>query len=288
MDEIFLFPYSAPGSENIKLDEKIFEEEWEKGLKKIAVSGVKRPSLIPYIPENPNGACIILIPGGSYKRQVLNLEGEHIAKWLNSIGITAFVLKHRMPFDGHADGLKVPLQDAQRAIRLVRSNAENFNIQPNKIGVMGFSAGGHVASLLGTCFDRKVYAAIDDMDKVSARPDFMLLIYPKISVDAKVDLGDKLPWDIEKLEKIIREYSSDQNIKHNTPQTFLLVADDDKVTVPENSINFYLGLRRFGIPAELHIYKEGGHGFGLGATRGCIASWTYLCKDWLEGVISAL
>lgn len=288
MNEIFLYPNTAPGSEGVKLEEKIIEEEWEGGLKKQVVTGVTKPSLIPYIAEKPNGAAIMLIPGGAYIRQVLNLEGEYIAKWLNSLGISAFVLKHRMPFDGHKDGLNVPLQDAQRGLRLIRANAKKFGIRPNKIGVMGFSAGGHVASMLGTKYNKKVYAPIDDADALSARPDYMLLIYPQITVNSDIKLGVSLPDNINLDENFAKEYSSDKNITSDTPETFLLVADDDRVTVSENSINFYLGLRRAGIPAEMHIYKKGGHGFGLGATRGKVASWSNLCKDWLEDTISSL
>lgn len=286
MDEIFLYPGIAPGSENISIEEKTTEEDWKNGLIKRCISGVTKPSLIPFFPEKPNGAAVIIIPGGGYKRLVISHEGKDIANWLNSMGITAFILKHRLPVDGHLGGLNVPLQDAQRAIRLIRNNAERFKIEPNKIGVIGFSAGGHVASMLGTSFDKKVYAPFDAADTLSARPDFMILVYPSISQNPYVDLYGETPEHPSKHVKNSEEFFTNRNITSNTPQTFLIVADDDKTAVSENCIAFYLGLRKVNVPAEMHIYKKGRHGFGYNASEYPVAGWTKLCEDWLEEVIS--
>jgi acetyl esterase/lipase len=284
-NELLLFPGCAPGSENVKIEEVIIEEEWDQHLKKRIVSGVTSPSIIPFIPKEPNGIAVLVIPGGAYRRQVLNIEGTDIAQWLNTFGVTAFVLKHRMPCDGHENFEDVPLQDAQRAIRLIRSNASKFNIDVNKLGVMGFSAGGHLASTIGTCYDRKVYKNIDAIDIISAKPDFLVLGYPCISVngwDKKLVESSKVP---SYFAKVVEKYGTDEFVTTDTPPTFIMVANDDTTTPVEHSVSFYLALRKAGVPAELHIFKEGRHGFGLGITRGRTQCWTDLCKSWIDSEI---
>jgi len=285
-NQIFLFKGTAPGSENVSLKEEIFTEDYENGQVKQIVTGVTNPSLIPFLPKQPNGTAAIVIPGGSYKRQVLNLEGSEIAEWLNSIGITAFVLKHRMPFDGHDDGCNVPLQDAQRAIRLIRSSAAKYGIDANRIGVVGFSAGAHLAASLGTGYKKRVYSPADDIDSISARPDFMVLAYPEISKQAYCDFEFAVPKTSENRLPVLEKHPVDKQITADTPQAFLLVADDDPITPSVNCISFYLGLKRLGIPAELHIFKSGSHGFGLGKTKGAVASWTKLCEAWINSTVS--
>jgi acetyl esterase/lipase len=268
------------------LDESVFEEDWENRKKKRIVSGVTRPSIWPCIPQQPNGMAVMVIPGGGYRRQVMNLEGTEIANWLNSLGIAAFVLKHRSPFDGHVDGHHVPLQDAQRGIRVIRQHAKEFGLNLKKIGVMGFSSGGHVAATLGTHFDKTVYPAVDDRDLITARPDFLVLVYPAISQKA---YGDR-PLIAQQQARvgIFEAYPTDQQITAETPETFIVVADDDETTPSEHGIHFYVGLRKRHVPAELHIYKQGGHGFGLGKTRGVISGWTHLCEEWMTGVMTEL
>lgn len=284
--EIFLFPGTAPGSEGVDLTESVFEEAWEHQYTKRIVSGVTNPSIMPCLPKNPNGTAVMVIPGGGYRRQVLNLEGTDIAKWLNSLGIAAFILKHRMPCDGHTDGDHVPLQDAQRGIRVIRQRANEFGIHPKKVGVMGFSAGGHLAATLGTHFDKTVYPAVDEGESITARPDFLVLVYPAISPKALLERPVK---ERPKARMgILETYPTDQQITTETPETFILVADDDTTTPSEHGINFYLGLRKVHVPAELHIYKQGGHGFGLGKTRGVISGWTHVCEEWMTGVMTDL
>lgn len=284
--EIDLFPGKGPGSEAIGLEEKRFEEPWESGLSKRIVQGVTSPSIIPYIPEAPNGAAVLVIPGGAYRRQVLNIEGTEIAEWLNSLGIAAFVLKHRMPGDGHENAVDVPLQDAQRALRLIRSRASAYGIDPAKIGVMGFSAGGHLASSLGTCYDRKVYEPVDHVDAVSAKPDFLVLCYPCITPKGwKLDPDQPPPPTPPMFAELMTKYPTDEFVTRDTPVTFIMVADDDPVTPVEHSLSFYLALRNAGVPAELHIYRAGKHGFGMGTTRGAVQSWTSVCGDWLQTVL---
>jgi acetyl esterase/lipase len=279
INEIFLFPGKAPGSEHVIMEEVVFEEAWENRTKRI-VQGVTAPSIFPYLPERPNGAAMLVIPGGAYRRQVLSLEGSEIAEWLNSLGVTVFVLKHRMPGDGHENATGVPLQDAQRAMRLIRSQASRWGLKSDKIGVMGFSAGGHLASTVGTCYDHKVYAPIDSVDELSAKPDFLVLCYPCITINQ--DEEAKHP---PALFEVVRKYGTDQFVTPETPQSFIMVADDDRTTPAEHSISFYLALRRAGVPSELHCYKSGGHGFGLGKTKGAVQEWTVACKNWLDSVL---
>lgn len=283
-NEIYLFKGTAPGSENVKAEEIVFEEEWDSGLRKRIVKGVTSPSIIPYYPEKSNGMAIMVIPGGAYKRQVLNLEGTDIAEWLNSFGVTAFVLKHRVPLDGHENSVDVPLQDAQRAMRLIRGNSDKFGINPDKIGVMGFSAGGHLTTVIGTCYDKKVYEPVDELDNISAKPDFIVPVYPCIGIKYWQEKSLKFPAKTPEFPELFIKYATDELVTADTPSAFILVADDDSTTPSEHAIGFYLALRKFSIPAELHIYKEGSHGFGMGKTRGLVQGWTKLCRDWLESL----
>lgn len=279
--EIFLFPGTAPGSENVSIEEMVFEEEWDAGLSKRLIKGVTKPSVIPFLPEKPNGAAVLVIPGGGYRRQVLNLEGTDIAEWLNSFGVTAFVLKHRMPVDGHENAIDVPLQDAQRAMRVIRGNTGQFGISPDKIGAMGFSAGGHLTATLGTCYDMQVYKPADEVDKISARPDFIVPVYPGIAAKLWRQDGLKFPPREPGIPALFEKYSADDLVTGDTPQAFIVVADDDPTTPAEHSASFYLALRKAKVPAELHVFNKGSHGFGMGRTRGRLKEWTVLCRDWM-------
>lgn len=282
--EILLFNGRGPGSEHVSLEQIVFEETKEDLSKKL-VKGVTEPSIIPFRPEQPNGAAVLVIPGGSYRRQVINLEGSEIAKHLNSFGITAFVLKHRMPGDGHERAVDVPLQDAQRAVRYIRSKASEYGIDPSKLGVMGFSAGGHLASAIGTCYDLAVYEPIDGIDQYSAKPDFLALCYPCISLKGWKEQVTSAPDYAAPLLEVLKKYPSDELVTSETPPSFIMVADDDPVTPPEHSINFYLALRQAKVTAELHIYKQGKHGFGLGTTRGAVQEWMTAFQHWFEASV---
>ena len=220
------------------------------------------PTLTYYPPVNPNGAAIVIMPGGGYSFVATNHEGRQIANWLNSLGITAFVLKYRV---GPKYRNPIELQDAQRAVRLVRSNAAKFGIESGRLGIMGFSAGGHLASTLATHFDAGNSSAPDAIARVSCRPDFVILAYAVISFmppyahQGSVNslLGD------DPDPNLLKELSNELQVTEQTPPTFLFSTGEDSAVPPENSVAFYLALRKAGVPAELHIFEKGSHGVGL-------------------------
>lgn len=247
-----------------------------------SVSKVTEPTLSIFLPEpnNSNGTAIVICPGGGYSHLAIDKEGFKVAKWLNTLGISAFVLKYRLPSDDIMKDKTIgPLQDAQEALRLVRRNAKEWNINTEKIGVMGFSAGGHLASTLSTHYNNEVYVH----DSISSKPDFSILIYPVISMDENIThKGSKtnLLGDSPSQEYIVK-YSNEKQIDSLTPPAFLIHATDDRVVPVENSINYYLALKNNNVPAEIHIYEKGGHGFGLGV-KDTSLYWTKQCEQWLK------
>ncbi|PTS92766.1 alpha/beta hydrolase [Flavobacterium sp. HMWF030] len=248
-----------------------------------STSLVTVPTLSIFLPKEnkPNQTAVLIFPGGGYQHLAIDKEGTKVAQWLNSLGIAAFVVKYRLPNDKIMKNKNVgPLQDAQEAMRYVRENAAKYNIDANKIGIIGFSAGGHLASTLATHYDDKVY---ESTSKISARPDFSLLIYPVISMQNDIThkgsqislLGDNAS------QALIDSFSNEKKVTSQTPPTFLIHATDDKTVLPENSINYYLALKKNNVPAELHIYEKGGHGFGLGV-KDTSKFWTRDCEEWLK------
>lgn len=232
---------------------------------------------------NANGTAVIVCPGGGYSHLAFKKEGLNVAEWLNSIGVAAFVLKYRLPSDSIMKNKSIgQLQDAQEAIRIVRRNAKQWNIDPDKIGVIGFSAGGHLAASLCTLYNQKVY----DSDTTSVRPDFSILIYPVISMESNIThkgsrrnlLGSNPP------PSEVEHFSCDLQVNKDTPPAFIVLAEDDKVVPVENSINYFTSLKKFNIPAELHIFQKGGHGFGLANNGGTESDWTRLCENWLKAM----
>jgi len=213
-------------------------------------------------------------------------EGHQIAQWLNSLGVAGFILKYRHRNSGAGYGHPAPLRDAQRAIRMVRSGAKEWNIDPGRIGILGFSAGGHLASTAGTHFDKGKANAEDPIDRAGCRPDFMILIYPVISLaewcahagSRQNLLGDKPDRDL------VENLSNEKQVTPQTPPTFLVHTSEDKGVPAENSIYFYLALRKAKVPAEMHIYQKGPHGFGLGKKHGAVSSWPVRCADWMRGL----
>ena len=253
----------------------------------LKIENIQTPTLEVFQPTKPNrnGKAVIICPGGGYHGVAYDWEGISVAKWYNSKGITAFVLKYRMPNSASVKvSYEAPLQDAQRAMRYVRFNSEKFGIEKDQIGIMGFSAGGHLASTLGTQFNKPNNFEESAIDKVSARPDFMVLVYPVVTMKnnythkgSKNSLLGKEPS-----ENLVKEFSNELQVTKNTPPTFIVHASDDKAVPVENSLQLYKSLNDAGVSTEMHIYPYGGHGFALAIGRGRLQSWIDRLGDWLE------
>jgi acetyl esterase/lipase len=269
-------PNSRPGK-----DEEQSDPGKEPGH--TSLSKVSRPSLTAFLPakELANGTAIIVCPGGGYSHLAIGHEGFEVAKRLNELGIAAFVLKYRLPSDLTMFEKEIgPLQDAQRAIQLVRENAVAWGVDRSRVGIMGFSAGGHLASTAGTHFRT---AVIDNKDNSSLRPDFMVLLYPVISFSDSI--GHRGSRDnligVNPTPDKIREYSNEWQVTAQTPPCFIVQAGDDRTVKAQNSIDFYEALLRHGVAAELHMYPKGGHGFGLhnASTKD---QWMDRLQNWLD------
>lgn len=245
---------------------------------------VSNPTLdyYPAKPDEASGTAVIVCPGGGYFALAIHHEGKEIAQWFNNIGISAFVLKYRLPDDSIMKDKSIgPLQDVQEAIRQVRRHAKEWNIDPNKIGIIGFSAGGHLASTASTHFDEKVY---ETTDRTSARPDFAILIYPVISMDSSIThSGSRFNLLGEHpTTKQVERFSNELQVTDQTPPVFMVHSLDDNVVPIQNSINYALAMKKHKIPCELHIYEHGGHGYGLGRSNDTETSWPEACKLWLK------
>lgn len=253
----------------------------------IVVSNVQDPNIAVYLPSKrfATGQAVVICPGGGYWVLAYDLEGTDIARHLNSIGVAGIVLKYRLPTSGNTiEPHKAPLMDAQRAMRMVRANAAQWNIDTAKIGVMGFSAGGHLASTLGTHFDYGNKASKDPIERLSCRPDFMILMYPVISFTSPLMHPGSKEALLGKNDdpKLVEYYSNELQVKKDTPPAFFVHADNDDGVPVENSLLMYAALRKENISAELHIISEGGHGFGLAVSNNHIASWTKDLQLWLN------
>jgi len=243
-----------------------------------------KPTLTPYlVPEGRGtGTAIVVCPGGGYQHLALDHEGAQVAQWLNSIGVAAFVLQYRLGPRYHHP---IELGDAQRAIRTVRNRAAAYRVFPDRVGIMGFSAGGHLASTAATHFDAGNPDATDVIDRVSSRPDFAVLVYPVISLTApymhRGSRDNLLGPDAD--PKLVESLSNDLQVTAATPPTFLFHTSTDNVVPVENSVLFYLALRKAGVPAEMHIYERGPHGVGLAPTDEALSTWPARLADWLRG-----
>jgi acetyl esterase/lipase len=251
------------------------------------VRHVQNPSIEVRLPArgNATGQAVVVCPGGGYGGLAYDWEGSDFAGWLNSHGVAAIILTYRLPVDGDVAHQKwlCPLLDAQRAIRVTREHAADWGINPAKVGIMGFSAGGHLASTAGTHFDAGDANAVDPIDRLSSRPDFMILVYPVITMQAGVThMGSRTNLLGENpSEDLVRHYSNELQVTDQTPPTFLVHAGDDDAVPVQNSLLFHAALVAHKIPAELHVYPKGGHGFSLALGRGRLTTWTEVCARWL-------
>jgi acetyl esterase/lipase len=239
------------------------------------------PTLTPYLPPKgkANGAAMIVCPGGGYSH-LADHEGRPVAEWLNTIGITAFVLKYR---HGPRYHHPTPLKDAQRAMRMLRASASAWQIDPKRIGILGFSAGGHLASTVGTHFAPGERDSADPIERASSRPDLMVLIYPVITMGPLTHSGSKLQLLGENpSDELVTLLSNELQVTKDTPPTFLVHTADDAAVPVENSLRFVDALRKAGVPFELHIYERGRHGFGLGGNDPILSTWPRRCADWLH------
>jgi acetyl esterase/lipase len=245
----------------------------------VGAEDADKPTLTVYLPpaDKATGAAIVVCPGGGYRALAAH-EGQPVAEWLNTLGVTAFVLKYRLAPRYHHPA---PLQDASRAVRLVRARAADWKIDPQRIGILGFSAGGHVGATLGTHFDDGDPAAKDPVERVSSRPDPMVLIYPAISLTADFvpkGIGRMLLGDDAKPEQL-EELSAEKHVTAQTPPAFLVHTAEDSC---EHSLVFALALRKAKVPVELHLYEKGKHGYGLATKDPILKTWTAHCADWLS------
>jgi acetyl esterase/lipase len=275
-----LYPNGVPNAKQVPNTQKSVTDA--NGILRISEVTVPTLTVYPANPEKANGTAVIIFPGGGYTILAASHEGSDVAKVLNEMGVTAFVLKYRLPNDNaQIDKTIAPLQDAQQAIRSVRKDAIKYGINPNKIGIMGFSAGGHLAATTGTHFDQQVGEVTSE---ISVRPDFMILGYPVITFKEFGHAGSR-----EKLvgknpdQALIDEYSNELHVTKETPPTFLVHAGDDMAVPVKNSLVFYEALQKNGVLAELVIYPKGGHGFGLN-NKTTKEKWMDNVKNWMDSL----
>jgi acetyl esterase/lipase len=258
------------GAEKLVMSPKLDRKQVEVTEPTQMVTNVSKPSLTIYRPANEKdtGTAMVICPGGGYWNLYWQLEGEEVATWLNSLGVTGIVLKYRVPRrpdEPKGEPARRPLQDAQRAISLVRSKAREWGIAPERIGMVGFSAGGHLAVATATNFEKRTYEPIDDVDQISCRPDFAIGAY-----SGYLKAKDK------------DELAPGLHIPKGTPPIFLVHGGEDIISPPEHSVVLYLALKRAGVPAELHIYATAAHDFGVRPSDQPCSTWTRSCADWLR------
>ena len=255
---------------------------WENGAPNaVGKEAVDIPTLTPFPApkETATGAAIVVLPGGGYSHLSETKEGSDVAKWLNSLGISAYVLKYRLGMRYHQPN---QLLDAARAMRMVRAHSKEWNLDANKIGILGFSAGGHLASTLATHFDAGKPDAKDEIDKISSRPDLQILIYPVITMGGLTHGGSKMNLLGDKpTDELVKMYSNELQVTKDTPPAFLVHAVTDTAVPVENSLMYAEALRKANVSFEIHLYEQGPHGFGLAPTNPVLASWKDRCADWL-------
>src|SRR3954466_746677 len=280
---IILWPGTPPGGAGIRLPNRIQNRDPGAAPVDRYIDQVGNPSMIVFRPDRPDGSAFIVAPGGGYAREMMDFEGTDVARRFNAAGVTVFVLRYRLPGEGWAGRSDVPLQDAQRAMRLVRANAAKYALDPARIGFMGFSAGGHVACSIATRFAAKVYDPVDAADSADARPSFSVPMYPVVTMGPGLHQGsrDKLLGP-DPSPALIDAYSCEKHVPPDTPPTFLALAADDTTVPPlPNAGAYYTALLAAKVPAEMHVFEAGGHGFGIARTQGRPTSaWPGLLLRW--------
>ncbi len=264
-----LWPNAAPGEKGgigVETNTSKPNEKLVAGKPVVRLGHVSIPTITLYRPakHKDTGAAVVVCPGGGYNILAMDLEGTEVCQWLNSLGVTGVLLKYRVPAREGLERYAAPLQDAQRALGMVRFHAAEWHIDPSRIGILGFSAGGHLSAVASTHFEKRAYEPVDEADHVSCRPDFTVLIYPAYLVRSKgPDLSPEL------------------TVTSNTPPTFLVQTENDPVHV-ENSLFYYLALKKAGVPAEMHLYATGGHGYGLRKSDEAVVSWPMRAGEWMR------
>lgn len=259
------------GAETTKMSPSLTRKDVEVTEPTLLVTNVTKPTITIYRPPEgkATGTSVLICPGGGYWNLYWQLEGEEVAQWLNSIGVTGILLKYRVPRrpdEPRGQPARRPLQDSQRAVSLVRSRAKEWNLDPKRIGLVGFSAGGHLALATATSFEKRTYEPVDEIDKVSCRPNFAIPVY-----SGYLKAADKDEW------------AAGLSVPKTTPPIFLVHGGDDIISPPEGSVVAYLALKRAGVPAELHIYASTAHDFGVRKADRPYAAWTNACQKWLQG-----
>ncbi|HWY02275.1 MAG TPA: alpha/beta hydrolase [Candidatus Acidoferrum sp.] len=266
-----LWPHGAPGARpnsGSEVDTTTAKDTLIAGKPVVRLGHVSVPTLTVYPPpQNNSGAAVVVFPGGGYRILAIDLEGSEVCDWLNRVGITCLLVKYRVPDSGPYPKSSAALQDAQRALRIVRSHAGQWHLDAQRIGVLGFSAGAHLAAALSTHFDQRLYDPVDDRDKLSCRPDFAVIIYPGYLALAEQSFAP----------------NPEIHVSSQTPPSFIVQAEDDPVHV-ENSTVYFLALKNAKVPAEMHLYANGGHGYGLRRTDLPITDWPTLVQTWLQTI----
>jgi len=266
-----LWPHGAPGAQSnagAETDTTTAKDHLIAGKPVIRLGNVSTPSLTVYAPKQKNtGAAVVVFPGGGYHILAMDLEGTEVCDWLNSAGITCVLVKYRVPDSGPYPKSPAALQDAQRALGIVRSHAAEWHIDPTRIGALGFSAGAHLSAALSTHFEQRLYDPVDDEDKISCRPDFAVIVYPGYLALSEQNFAP----------------NAEIHVTSQTPPSFIVQAEDDPVHV-ENSTVYFLALKNAKVPAEMHLYADGGHGYGLRRTELPVTSWPRLVETWLQTI----
>jgi acetyl esterase/lipase len=287
-----LWPGAIPGDRGTAIRPKNDDQSKDPAHPDRWLTGIDRPVLAVCRPVRPNGAAVLIVPGGSYRFLAYDNEGTSQARWLNERGVTAFILRYRLPVEGWIGRSEVPLQDAQRAMRIIRAGAQRFAVDPARVAVLGFSAGGHLAGSLATRHAEPLYTAMDEADRLSARPDLAALIYPVLSMAAPfthIESRDDLLGEGAPLAERER-HSIEMRVDAQTPPTFLVHASDDGLVPVQNSLALYAALLAASRPAELHVFDEGGHGFGVRVPQALpVMSWPRLFTTYAarKGVFPA-